>query len=329
MCFAYDAVVYQSMFDWLAQRSGENPLTPEQKEIFWTRFNSYCVPVTERTLSVRAARNLVRQIKTVLKSRTVAAMRHRGYVFHGILDQSGSGKALLYNVIHSDTGMIKCGKVYLNNEGNERSISIERSASELIHADGIVPAIVHYEACLSFRHETVPEKSIVVFVMPLFQLTLSDVIEAYFDSPLPMNMYCRLVRCLFSAASRLYDVGRAHCDIKPENIMILNGEFTVIDLGAVTVFGNAVEEFTVGYGMEESRMSVTGKFDLYCIACTLARCLGYEVAPKNTTSLLKGWMESMSAEIAELAAPICISLASANGRIAMQEVTSWLEQNNM
>jgi serine/threonine protein kinase len=264
-----------------------------------------------------------------LKSRTTAAMRIQGFVFDGILGQTRGGKALLYHIIYSDTALVKCAKVYTL-ENNEIVISTERNASAIVHRDGIVPSIVHYEKLLEFEHKTAPDKRMLAFVMPLYQLNLADVIDAYNDTPLPVIMYRKLVQCLLTAASRFHSLGFAHCDLKPENVMLSEGLFTVIDLGAVTAFGDMAQEYTPGYGLDASRSIVSGQFDMFCIANTLSRCCCFEVDPNNTLTHLNEWLaqfEAKKTENVEYTFPIRVCLDSREGRDAFTDLKEWWEIN--
>lgn len=318
------------MFSWLAQRSGENPLSEEERLIFFTQFGGYDEFVRNSSLSIKASRELVRKVRTVVRSKTTAVLSQSGYVFVGTLDQTGGGKALLYHIIHSETGVVKCGKVYKIDVENEEIVTTESSASSKIHHDGVISCVVRYETCLRFAHETAPQQQMVALVMPLYQMSLATIIDAYVDNPLPMNMYRKLVRCLLTAATRLHQIELVHCDIKPENIMICNGEFTVIDLGAVTAFGQAAREHTMGYAMEASRNAVSGQFDMFCIASTLARCCCYEVKANNTTARLSHWLASPPPDSIQdqqlwslYMTPIQVCLNEAQGETALIFLREW------
>eukprot|EP01031_Cornospumella_fuschlensis_P035641 gene35641-43228_t len=307
-----------SLFHWLASRSGESPLSDNEQVIFWTRFGVYAIPLKEKILSVSDARRLVRQIRTVLRSLTAASMRTQGYVFVGILGQAGAGRALLYQIIDANAGLVKCAKVYCVDRLNETSIATERSASDRIHRDGVVDSIVCYDACLEFSHETAPDKRLVALVMPLFQMTLSTIIDAFQDNPISLVLYRSLVKCLVTAAARLHSLGLVHCDIKPDNVMILDGRFYLIDLGAVRTCGQEVVEFTRGYSMGASHTCVTSQFDMFCISNTLSRCCGYDVSPNNNLERLHRWISFNESKLAGYLEPIRICVNEQNGERALQ-----------
>lgn len=46
-----------SMFEWLAQKSGESILTTEEQVLFWTKFAGYSIPVKGRLLPFKAPEN--------------------------------------------------------------------------------------------------------------------------------------------------------------------------------------------------------------------------------------------------------------------------------
>jgi len=87
-----------------------------------------------------------------------------------------------------------------------------------------------------------------------------------------IEMFQILTKSLLSACSRFEEVNKCHCDVKPENIMVGNGTFILIDLGAVTDINGILRECTDGYYLDASIYCVQSIFDLNCIAVTLGRC---------------------------------------------------------
>jgi serine/threonine protein kinase len=276
-----------SMFQWLAQRSGENVLTVDEQVIFWTKFSGYAVPIREKLLTIMEARKFVKNLRNTLRSQTTTVMMAKGYVFDCLLGQAGGGKALLYNVIQISTSEVKCGKVYRIESETEDTLRAEIQGSKEVHRDGHLPFIVHYEDFLEFKHESSHYKS-VVLIMPLYQLSLAAVLDAFFDTPLPLDMVRKLALCILSAGARFHELGKGHCDLKPENIMVSGGEFTVIDLGAVTTYDAVATEYTRGYYLDADVHSVNSIFDLNCAAVTLARCCipGFKVVLGMTRAQL-------------------------------------------
>ena len=283
------AAMPDSIFDWLAWRSGENPLTTDEQAVFYTQFSLFVKPLEERTLSIKESRSLVMRVKNALKSQTTAVMFRNGFVFGGLLGQTGGGKALLYNVIEVATCEVKCGKVYSADDlDSEATVTAEIEGSSEVHEGGRNQYIVCYQTILRFKHESNQSKEMIALIMPLYQLSLAALLDAFFDQPLPMNMFLKVATCLLSAGSRFHELNKGHCDFKPENIMIAGGNFTVIDLGAVCNYNAPATEYTRGYCLDAPVHSVTSIFDLNCSAVTLARCCisNFEVKQGRTRAKL-------------------------------------------
>lgn len=276
------------MFEWLAKRSGENVFTADEQVVFWTKFAGFAIPLREKKLSIVDSRLLVKQVSNVLKSQTTTAMMAIGFVFVGLLGPTGGGKALLYHVIEVATGEVKCGKVYSLDKETEATVTAEIDGSSKVHKGATNRHIVRYEATLPFEHESAPSKKMIALIMPLYQMSLAAVLNAFFETPLPLNMYRKVATCVLSAGTRFHELKIGHCDIKPENIMLTGGDFTVIDLGAVCKYGAAASEYTPGYCLDAPVHLVTPIFDLNCAAVTLARCCisSFKVVPGMTRAKL-------------------------------------------
>ena len=260
------------IFDWLAQRSGENILTSEEQVLFWTKFAGYSIPLQERKLTVQESRKLVKAIRNFLRSQTTLMMQAEGYIFDGLLGQTGGGRALLYHIIDAQKPSVFCGKVYCVDKENSQTISVEINSSSQLHQKCIHPHIVRYIDVKRFSHHTAPSQEMIVLIMPLYQLSLSSLLDALFDNPMSLDMFQTLTSALLSACSRFEELSKCHCDVKPENIMVSNGSFILIDLGAVTDFNQPLREFTEGYYLDASIHCADSSFDLNCIAVTLGRC---------------------------------------------------------
>ena len=260
------------MFSWLAKTSGENILTVEEQVIFWTKFGGYTAPLRDKLLSIVDTKKLVKNVRTVLRSQTTKMMISNGFVFDGIVGQTGGGKALLYHVIKVETGEVKCGKVYRIDSETEETVHAEINGSAAVHEGGNNLHIVCYEAIVNFKHESTVYGNMVALIMPLYQISLADIIEAFFETQLPENMFLRVAHCVLGAGARFHELNQGHCDFKPENIMMTGNTFTVIDLGAVCNYNDQPRECTVGYYLDAPIHQLSPIFDLNCAAVTLARC---------------------------------------------------------
>jgi len=272
------------MFDWLAKASGQNPLSNEEKIIFFTQFSNFVNPTRMKILTIVEARKLVSNIRAFIKSKTVAALMQEGYVFDGLLSQGGAeGKALLYNVIDTASGKILCAKVYSVSDANDSNISNEIEKSLLIHESSIHPHVVKYLRPIHFSHLQSSSSSsipMVALLMPKYELNLFEILDAFTENPLSIGIFRKLTLHILDAASRFESVGLSHSDIKPQNIMILAGNFVLIDLGASCRLGSAATEYTPGYFLNANPNHMTPEFDLNCIIVTLAKCCIKGFIPK-------------------------------------------------
>lgn len=269
------------MFDWLAKTSGQNPLSNEEKIIFFTQFSNFVNPTRMRILTIFEARKLVSNIRAFIKSKTVAALMQEGFVFDGFLSQGGAeGKALLYNVIDIASGRILCAKVYSVIDTNDSTISNEIEKSILIHKQSVHPHIVQYLRHIQFGHLQTSSFPMIALLMPKYELSLSEILDAFMDNPLSIEIFRKLTLHILDATSRFESVGLSHSDVKPQNIMIQAENFVLIDLGASCQLGSAATEYTPGYFLDADANHMTPQFDLNCIIVTLAKCCMKEFTPK-------------------------------------------------
>lgn len=125
-----------------------------------------------------------------------------------------------------------------------------------------------------FRHETLAQEPLFALLMPFYEITLSELITNYnyAKARILFVFFETIALKLLSAASRFLDLGFAHCDIKPENITIHEGEPVIIDLGSVVSLNNPALEITPFYSLDADDQRVSPEFDLFCIITTLMRC---------------------------------------------------------
>ena len=217
------------------------------------------------------SRYLLSLLKTTLKSRTLAGVRSNlGYVF-GRTIGTGCGKSILQKLYIPKTGKVMCAKVFMNyqNASGKHSADFEYSLSRKLQPHANIAPI--YEM-IPFSHETGSKDPLVALVMPLYSLSLSELISMYSNDPVPYTIFCNIAIGLLSAASKFLESGLQHCDIKPDNVMMNESGPVLIDMGAVVSVGDQAHEFTNYYGLDASLSAVTPEYDLFCIVTTLMRC---------------------------------------------------------
>jgi serine/threonine protein kinase len=148
----------------------------------------------------------------------------------------------------------------------------EQQTNDVIHKNGVCTTIVHYEKVLSATHQWFNGKR-GIYIMPLLAISLEDFLSAY-QSRVDDRMFLRTMLSLLHPGKRFHEENLSHCDIKPANIMLdSDGHFILIDLGAAVQIGESAFEYTEGYFLDAAAHAIDYKFDLYCIATTITRCL--------------------------------------------------------
>ena len=277
-----------------------------------SRFSNYLLPIEGGYLTLLQGRQLLRSIRTILKSETIGRMISVGYAFDGLLGPTaGAGKAVLYRVLCTNTFQVYCGKVYLRDLEGTPSVETEIWASAAVHSATKHQNIVHYLA-VEISHEAHDQRSLALR-MPLYTMSLSDIVEAYRGVALPFKQVENISRCLLKAGARFEELELAHCDIKPENVMMDGASAVVIDLGSVTRFGEPVEEFTRFYALDSSYNAVDATFDLNCILVTLCRCFSTEMGlPKLTNrAALAAEVGALRGSTVALHAELCQKISDA------------------
>jgi serine/threonine protein kinase len=280
-----------SIFQWLAQKTGLNPLNTEERVVFYTKFMNFHRPVKDKLLSIGEARTLVENVRKFLRSQSRRVLlQHSSYLFDGLLGQTAGGKALLYHAINIQNRHIVCAKVY---NVNEEVFQAEIDASNSLHSDGEIEGIVHYFDVVTFSHETAQGENMVALMMPLYQICLREVMEAFMDIQPPLQMFNLLATTLLRGGSRFHELNLSHCDIKPENIMLHNGNFVLIDLGGVVNIGQPIRDCTPSYILDARTDKVDFTLDLYCIAVTLVRfcCANYDIRKRSTKEKLLSFVQ--------------------------------------
>ena len=308
-----------------------NTLNQKERTILLSRFSSFLLPIEAGSLSIPEGKKLLRSIRTILRSETIRRMISEGYVFDELLGPTaGAGRAVLYRVLCTSSFQVFCGKVYLKDSEGTTPAEKEIWASQVVHSGSKHPYIVQYIP-VEISHEG-HDYSSMALLMPLYAMSLSDIIEAYRGIALPFEKVKNISQGLLSAGARFEETKLAHCDIKPENVMMDGASAVVIDLGSVTKFGGRVEEFTRFYALDASYDAVEAIFDLNCIVVTLCRCFATEVSlPKaSSRAALAGEIEALrgtalaasAAHCLRMLDPECRSCAAAMAAAAMRASTS-------
>ena len=247
------------------------PLSAQECTTLLTKFGSYLPLIQNGFMTAAVARKILQQIYAFLNTKTLSAMRTLGYVFDGLLCSIDAGRALLYRVIDTNTFEIYCGKVYLKNGEDANAMQNEIVACEAVHANGFIANIVQFRAIIEFSHILHAANSIAL-IMPLYPISLSEILRAYQGQALSFNHYVAIAKGLLVAGERFESCGLAHCDIKPSNVMMDKVSPVLIDLGSAVRLGCSIEEYTHFFALDADILKVTPVFDLNCIVVTLSMC---------------------------------------------------------
>ena len=167
----------------------DEKLSQDQTEVLVLKFSTYMPLLRAKRLSVESAKRLYQHILINLKSNTIAnVIKDTGYLFDGII-AAGGGKALLYRVIHLETGTVYCGKVYLNylQQSGEDSSNAEYEHSLLINANH--PNIISYHEVVKFTHSEPSDKGLLALIMPLYPISLADILGAIGKTRMPYELF--------------------------------------------------------------------------------------------------------------------------------------------
>jgi len=278
--------------------------------------------------SVADARKLMGLIAAVIRSQTVRDLHQQGYLFNGIVGGAGSGRSTIYSVYQISTRTAMAAKVYTSEMFDdatlEHQISEEIKNSQHTYAG----QIIQYTQSFEFYHHDHQGK-LKALIMPRFHDSLQNFLSTLAQEAFDEIASGELARVLLQVGCVFLTLGKAHSDIKPNNIMITNGSFKLIDLGSTTKFGNQAEELTPRFYLDANVHETDHKLDLYCIATTLALCAGVK---DNTNKPLTSLSCTTAATLRSLLAPyshkaakiavLCLDPApSFNCENALQAVT--------
>lgn len=239
-------------------------------------------------MNAETARIVLGLIRSTMSSKTKNTVRvNYGYVF-GKAFGSGGGKSYLLKAMCEDTGELFCAKIFPD-YGNTRGCIAAEHEYNSSKTLGIHPNIVLVHKLISFTHESGDKNALTAIMMPIFNLSLSELILSYPHHSLPFPIFKSIALGLFSAVTRFQEVGLVHADIKPDNIMMTELSPILIDFGSVTHLGCTVLETTEHMALDAGMDKVDFSFDLCCIASTLCFCfiVGFERKKRTRGELLR------------------------------------------
>ena len=262
-------------------------ISEEEETILIQHFPDYVRLLKRGRLNELGAKNLLRLIKTTLKSATIISVNiNHGYVF-GRTIGIGGGKAILQKVFSVQTGLIYCAKVFLNVTGTVGLYSAHHDLriSQILESHVNIAPIVQ---SIQFCHENGAKEPLLALMMPMYHISLAELLRCFREMPVPQNVFKRITLGLLSAGARFCDKKYCHCDIKPNNIMMDGFEPVLIDFGAVVSIGDAVREHTPFYALDANQDAVTPEFDLFCIVTTLVQCFcpSFELQNRTKTQMI-------------------------------------------
>lgn len=293
-------------------------------------------------LSKDALQRLVIRLKTVVTTRKrLQIATATGYYFDGQLSSS-EGRArpcILYRVV-TPSGRIGVAKVYFSDEATSAQKEWELSRALAPHealesregAVGVAHGAGADTAGVSTRQSPAPRRlstahplvlyearlelddDRVALCMPLYACTLQDLLrEAHGSHALPASFLLRVADAVEAALSLLHGQGFAHCDVKPDNIMLReSGEPVLIDLGSATQFGHEIKEGAPQpFILDCDTTSATAQLDRVCLATSLWAAVHRGVDPSNRTRLgLLGLCQAEASAAADDARAVLDRIAS-------------------
>jgi hypothetical protein len=281
------------------------PLSDQESTIFFTKFSNFHLLIQAGNMKVATARKMLQQIHCILNTNTLQQMLMRGYVFDGLLGSIDAGRAVMYRIIKTSTLDVFAGKVYLVNGDEHRAMKNEISACQIIHGAGPKANVVQFHAVIEFSHYLHNVNS-VALVMPLYCISLSELLQAFYGNAMDFSMFLIIAKGLFAAGESFETCGLAHCDIKPSNIMMDKAVPVLIDLGGTVKLGCSIEEYTRFFSLDADSSIATPAFDLNCIVVTLAMCFvpNFEIRFR-TRQMLRTELEGLEGALKKYAM-ICV-----------------------
>lgn len=211
-----------------------------------------------------------------------------------------------------------CAKVYEASDDGRAAAAREIAAGREIAAQFPEAATL-----VRFCHTGALPSGSPIIIMPFYFFSLADLIHTFFypTKSLPaagpgiwVRSIAQVALGVCAAVAKLHAMGRAHCDVKPSNIMLRpDGVPVLVDLAAVTVLGNKPVEVSDGWIVTKTaeekavlKASASPALDLHCLAATVYSCLiGAKSSDTAEQLAVRGWASVDEQPIEESIAYTC------------------------
>jgi len=188
-------------------------------------------------------------------------------------------QAFLYN-LH---GYVFDGRIFLHQNGvhmvkvakgtrplvakvADKDLRVEHDVSKLVHLEQKCPTVMQVEAC--FPVDTMNSRY--ALVTPFYGMTLDEVVRAR-SGFLPPVVMANVTLCTLSTIKAFTNVKLAHCDLKPQNLMMApNGTVVAIDFGSASQIGKEITSTTASFAACASSYRASPEFDLSFLGTMLA-----------------------------------------------------------
>jgi len=181
-----------------------------------------------------------------------------GYIFDGEIVQGGARSLLLKAV--TPIGKPVVAKAY--SLADETQASLEFAVSEKVHSSFDCPFLIQVTRLVSTeRHR--------ILILPILPISFAEIIASDPGNGLPESLCVRYGCQILCAIEALHLAGYAHCDVKPENIMInTDGNAVLIDLGSCVQLEKKVTESTPPHFLDSPDIACLER-DVACLCSTL------------------------------------------------------------
>ncbi len=232
---------------------------------FYPAFDDVRQKLQSHMFKVNDVTRLLMRIRNVVHTTT----RHRlmlasGLVLDGPMHgKNGQGNTEILFALQGSS--VLCAKI-----GSSRILSPEFKVAQLLQRQ-LCRAVMCPISLEEIPSTDMPDR--VALVMPAYPMSVADAGLA-FSSKLnhPRNLFAfNVAVCGLSAVQAFANVGRAHGDIKPGNLMLssdASGIIVCIDFGTSQEVGVYFEESSI-YNLNQNRLAGID-YDLICLGATIA-----------------------------------------------------------